>query len=54
MCIHHVVVVFYFDYQCVFTLFVLFFFPINVYLPYLYCFYFDYQCAVTMFVLFLL
>jgi len=69
MCIYHVCFVFtltinvylpywfcfYFDYQCVFTLFgFVFTLTINVYLPYLFCFYFDYQCAFTMFVLFLL
>jgi len=83
MCIYHVRFVFtltinvhlpylfrfYFDYQCVFTLFVLFllllsmcFYPIcfvftliiNVYSPCLFCFYVDYQCVFTMFVLFLL
>jgi len=69
MCIYHVRFVFtltinvylpylfcfYFDYQCVFNMLLLFFtLIINVYLPCSFGFYFDYQCVFTMFVWFLL
>jgi len=46
---------FYFDYQCAFTMFVLFLLLLSMCIyPICFVFYFYYQCVFTLFVLFLL